>query len=35
MAAPLAVLGIFAVSALVLAFASVYVRKLEINYSSD
>ncbi len=34
-AAPLAVLGIFAVSATVLAFASIYVRKLEINYGSD
>jgi ABC-type transport system involved in multi-copper enzyme maturation permease subunit len=35
MAAPLAVLGIFTVSALVLGFASIYIKKLEINYSSD
>ncbi len=34
-AAPLAVLGIFAVSATVLAFASIYVKKLEINYGAD
>ena len=33
--APLAVLGIFAAAATVLAVASIYVRKLEINYSSD
>lgn len=32
---PLAVLGIFGVAAVVLAFASVYVRKLEINYGAD
>jgi len=32
---PLAVFGIFAVAATVLAFAAVYVRKLEINYGAD
>ena len=31
----LAVLGIFAAAAVVLAFASIHVRKLEINYGSD
>ncbi len=33
--APLAVLGIFVVAAAVLAIASTYVRKLEINYGAD
>lgn len=32
---PVAVLGLIALSAAVLAVASIYVRKLEINYSSD
>jgi hypothetical protein len=32
---PLAVVGVVAVAVTVLAFASVYVRKLEINYGAD
>ncbi len=33
--APIAILGLFTVSIAVLAFASIYVRKLEINYGAD
>ena len=34
-AAPVAILGLFGVSAAVLLFASFYVRKIEINYGAD
>jgi len=33
--APVAILGLFGVSIAVLAFAAIYVRKLEINYGAD
>lgn len=33
--APMAILGLFGVSIAVIAFASIYVRKLEINYGAD
>ncbi|MBM3760661.1 MAG: hypothetical protein FJW36_10490 [Acidobacteria bacterium] len=34
-AAPIAVMGVFAAAGMVLTFASIYVRKLEINYGAD